>query len=78
MIVLLDFPRAETVAAARAIGAAEVLGKPFSEETLYAAVAGDVARPSGDSPFLLATSFRSNDHEQTLREQPPTSTPHAA
>ncbi len=34
VIALLDFPRPETVAAARALGAADVLGKPLTTELL--------------------------------------------
>ena len=66
VIALLDFPRPETVAAARAIGAACVLGKPFDRgsllESIYQAVAKTARQPSvraGEQPEeLFASALR--------------------
>ncbi|MEN0111900.1 MAG: hypothetical protein AAF805_14365 [Planctomycetota bacterium] len=44
VMALLDFPRPETVAAARAIGADRVLGRPCDADTLAACVHAAIAR----------------------------------
>lgn len=69
VVVLLDFPRVETVAAAEAIGAAAVVGKPF-ERTLLFETLRDVAATSNQSATgsrMVAATHTETDFHAIVR-----------
>ncbi len=73
VIALLDFPRPETVAAARAIGAAAVVGKPFSIERLQDTLRASIPTASHTEDRIIEgaeVEAQEIDPEPTsLREQ---------
>lgn len=68
---MLDFPRPETVAAARDIGVAAVLGKPFSIELLREALAASLqtSRPTHHAELVAEPISEAPPEPTSLREQ---------
>lgn len=71
VIAMLDFPRPETVAAARDIGVAAVLGKPFSMELLRETLAASLqaSRPTHRAEIEAEPTSEAPPEPTSLREQ---------